>query len=589
MNCFSQPAVGLRETIDVIESVANVPFIHLIGSTRDRVIYHSNSGGPFTLWSVDIDEGSKLQVTPGPVEQMAEPRHDSNMVYYTKDVAKGGELHKVYSADAIEGKESLAVDPPPMRIEGLASRGGMIAFTGTTKEEMGLFASMSGSLEKKQVIPPSATLSDASERYLVGSGNLAKNPRSLELFIFDLSSGKFTEYTPKAGSVNKPPRICDTRVLFESDFTGKNHLHVLEIESGEVSSANFAFEDYRAYDAIEHQNYGWTDEGKVWFVGKREGECKAFVDGREFPTPQGYIPGMTVLKGKAYVLHTTVVQPTRILETSSGVAKNRLVVDNSPPPSVSQKLGTGRMVNFQSFDGRRMSALVIDHGSPRRTVVLVHGGPWSEYPNTWGPIICSIAASGYNVIAPNYRGSTGYGEEFRLLDIGDPGGGDLKDVVAATNWAKQNGLATQTAVMGYSYGGYTTLLGLGKEPEQWACGVAGAPVADWKEMHGLSDAMYREFIEVLFDKKLELLDDRSPITYVENVRKPLCIMASQNDSRTPLKPVLRYVTELSNHAGTFEFHAIPDMGHTTRTAQDLIDLLLPGIIFLQKQFAPDVA
>ena len=578
--------MSLKETVSTLETIAGSPVINSVGSTKDRLVYHSNHGGTFTLWSVAFGGGPKFRMTPGPVEQMAEPRHDSNTVYFTKDVAKGGELHKIFRCDAVEGREALAVDSPPMRIEGFSSRGNLIAFTAATKEEMSLFTSRAGSLEKRRVVPPSATLSDASERYLVGSGVLAGNPRSMELFIFDLSSGKFTEYTPKAGSVNKPPKINGTKVLFESDFTGKNRLHVFDAESGDVGPAQLAFEDHAKYDPVEHQNYGWSDDGKVWFVGKKEGECKAFIDGKELPTPPGYIPGMTVTRGSAYIIHTTVVQPPMVVEAGIG---NRPLVENPPPQGASQKLGLGRMVHFQSFDGRRISALVVDHGSPRRTVVLVHGGPWSEYPNTWGPIICSIAASGYNVIAPNYRGSIGYGEEFRLLDIGDPGGADLKDVIAATNWAKQNGLATETALMGFSYGGYTTLLGLGKEPDQWSCGVAGAPVADWKEMHGLSDAMYREFIEVLFGKKLELLEERSPVTYVKKVRKPVCIIATQNDSRTPLKPVLRYVTELASQQVTFEFHTMPDMGHAVNTSQGLIDILLPGIEFLHKQFAPEAA
>jgi dipeptidyl aminopeptidase/acylaminoacyl peptidase len=103
-------------------------------------------------------------------------------------------------------------------------------------------------------------------------------------------------------------------------------------------------------------------------------------------------------------------------------------------------------------------------------------------------------------------------------------------------------------------------------------------------MHEVSDALYREFIEVLFDRKLDLLLDRSPITYAKNVKKPVCIIASQNDSRTPIKPVLRYTMELTNNSGTFELHSMPDMGHTTRSAQDLVDILAPGIVFLQKQF-----
>jgi dipeptidyl aminopeptidase/acylaminoacyl peptidase len=86
---------------------------------------------------------------------------------------------------------------------------------------------------------------------------------------------------------------------------------------------------------------------------------------------------------------------------------------------------------------------------------------------------------------------------------------------------------------------------------------------------------------------LELLPDRSPITYVQNVRRPLCIIASQNDSRTPIKPVLRYAMELANHKGTFELHSVHDMGHSVGSNQGLVEILFPAIAFLYKQFPPD--
>ncbi len=573
--------MSIREIAETIETIAGIPFSYAIGSTKDRLVYHSSEGGTLTLWSVDVDSRSRFRITPGPVEYMAEPRHDSNIVYYAKDAAKGAELHKIYAADAIEGNETLAVDLTPMRVEGLASYGRLVAFTAATKEEMALYTSKSGHLEKRRVVPSSAILSDANERYLIGTGNLAKNPRSFEIFIFDLSTGNYGEYTPKSDSVNKSPKLNGDKILFESNYTGKNQLHMYDLASAKLSNIPFASKDYQLYDPIEHPNFGWIDNDKVWFVGKRNGEAKAFIDGKEAKTPPGFLWGMTVWKGKAYVLHCSVVQPMRLLE---GDGKNKVIVEPPVPQGIIEKVGKGRLVSFRSFDGRNIAALVVDHGSPRPTVVLVHGGPWSEYPNTWGPIICSVAASGYNVIAPNFRGSTGYGEEFRNLDIGDPGGGDFQDVVYATRWAKQNNLATEAAIMGYSYGGYMTLLALGKEPELWSCGVAGAPVTDWNEMHKLSDALYRDFIEELFDKKEELFSDRSPITYVKNVKKPICIIASQNDTRTPIKPVLRYALELANNSGPFELHSIPDMGHSTGSTQDLVDILLPGIAFLRKRF-----
>ncbi|HME18817.1 MAG TPA: prolyl oligopeptidase family serine peptidase, partial [Nitrososphaerales archaeon] len=80
-----------------------------------------------------------------------------------------------------------------------------------------------------------------------------------------------------------------------------------------------------------------------------------------------------------------------------------------------------------------------------------------------------------------------------------------------------------------------------------------------------------------------------PATYVKNVKRPLCILSSVNDSRTPMKPVLAYAMELLNQGGTFELHAIPDMGHLLTSTKNLMDIVYPTISFLQKRFPPTSA
>ncbi|BBG26119.1 Acylamino-acid-releasing enzyme [Sulfuracidifex tepidarius] len=128
-----------------------------------------------------------------------------------------------------------------------------------------------------------------------------------------------------------------------------------------------------------------------------------------------------------------------------------------------------------------------------------------------------------------------------------------------------------------------TLLALGKAPDKWDFGVAGASVTDWIEMYDLSDSFFKGFIEVLFmGKNLELMKDRSPITYVNNVRSPICIIHSQNDSRTPLIPVLKYIQKLQENKKTFYLHVIPNLGHTIYRKDDAVDIVLPALIFLKK-------
>ncbi|TRM83530.1 S9 family peptidase, partial [Sulfolobus sp. F3] len=223
-------------------------------------------------------------------------------------------------------------------------------------------------------------------------------------------------------------------------------------------------------------------------------------------------------------------------------------------------------------------------------IVYVHGGPWSDVDDSWNLLISPLLLFGYHVIAPNFRGSTGYGSKFNLMDIGDPGGGDLRDVVKARDYAVEKGIVKRIGIMGYSYGGYMTLLAVGKELDKWDFGIAGASVADWVEMYELSDATFRSFIEILFNgKNLELMKERSPITYVKNVKVPLCIIHSQNDSRTPLSPVMRYVQELHKSGKSFELHVVPNMGHAIYNVDNAIDILLPAIIFLKRQMIAELS
>ena len=140
----------------------------------------------------------------------------------------------------------------------------------------------------------------------------------------------------------------------------------------------------------------------------------------------------------------------------------------------------------------------------------------------------------------------------------------------------------QIAIVGYSYGGYMTLLALGRYPDLWTCGVAGAGIADWSEQYELSDAVFKKFIEVLFAGKKELFRDRSPITYVDNIRVPVCIIHPQNDTRCPLKPMMKLVEELMKRGRVFELHVLPDLGHNLTKVSDIAKYLVYTLMFLKK-------
>jgi dipeptidyl aminopeptidase/acylaminoacyl peptidase len=200
----------------------------------------------------------------------------------------------------------------------------------------------------------------------------------------------------------------------------------------------------------------------------------------------------------------------------------------------------------------------------------------------------SISQSGFAVMAPNFRGSTGYGAEFRNKDLSDPGGGDLDDVVSGAKWlAKQSEVdGSKIAIMGGSYGGFMTLIALTRKPEVFAAGVALVPVVDWLEMYGLSDAIFRAFMDELFEgspeKKRELYRDKSPITHISKIKAPVLIIAGRNDSRCPIQPIEKFVKKLKEMKHPHQFRVQEKEGHGFIRVEDSIKEATTAIEYLRK-------
>jgi len=171
-------------------------------------------------------------------------------------------------------------------------------------------------------------------------------------------------------------------------------------------------------------------------------------------------------------------------------------------------------------------------------VVYVHGGPASQAVNSFDRFIQHIVNQGYMVIAPNYRGSTGYGKEFQQANLSDMGGGDLQDVIAAADWIKQTGFLDpkKVALMGRSYGGYLTMMGVTKAPDEWAAGVPIVPFVNWfTEMENEDPVLRQSDLATMGDpvKNKALFEDRSPINFIGNIKAPLLLLAGANDPRCP--------------------------------------------------------
>ncbi len=223
---------------------------------------------------------------------------------------------------------------------------------------------------------------------------------------------------------------------------------------------------------------------------------------------------------------------------------------------------------YQSFDGRKVQGWLLRSPDPRaQLVVYCHGGPTAVQGDWWWPEIPALVLAGYHVFAPNFRGSDGFGSKFRDLNIGDLGGGDLKDVVYGMRYA--SGLlgleGAKTLIVGGSYGGYLTLEALTTQPDQWRGGVAIAAPTDWTEYYGIVDSHYRGFCVHFFGgtplEKPELYRDRSPMTHLPGLRSPLLLLHGENDRMTPLGPVRRFYDEARKRGLPVELVVTKDEGH----------------------------
>ena len=202
------------------------------------------------------------------------------------------------------------------------------------------------------------------------------------------------------------------------------------------------------------------------------------------------------------------------------------------------------LVHYPSRDGKwTLSALAYVPNNIQRNgkfpaIVYIHGGPAAQTVNSFNRFIQYIVNQGYLVIAPNYRGSTGYGKEFTDANRGDAGGGELHDVLDAAQWIEKSGFVDpkKLIVMGGSYGGYLSMMAVTKAPDMWAAGVPIVPFVNWSTEIANEDPLLREYdLATMGDpvKNKALYDDRSPINFVDQIKAPLLLLAGGNDPRCP--------------------------------------------------------
>jgi len=229
------------------------------------------------------------------------------------------------------------------------------------------------------------------------------------------------------------------------------------------------------------------------------------------------------------------------------------------------------LVKFPTFDGLQIPALLYlpqDTANQGKTpfIVLVHGGPESQTVFGWNPVIQYYLSQGYGVLAPNVRGSSGYGKKYLALDDISLRGDSVADLKAAVEYLRASGVADpdRIAVYGQSYGGFMVLAAITTYPELWAAGVDFYGIANMLTFLE-NTSPYRlklrtpEYGDPVVDR--DFLIEISPIHRIDRITAPLMVIHGERDPRVPIGESDQMVESLKARQHPVEYHVFDDEGH----------------------------
>ncbi len=255
----------------------------------------------------------------------------------------------------------------------------------------------------------------------------------------------------------------------------------------------------------------------------------------------------------------------------------------TPPPAsiaLERTFGEGRIIRWKAGDLDLQGILTFPPltigQAPYPLIVFPHGGPHSRSLFNFNLTTQMLAAQGFLVFEPNFRGSSGYGKAFLDLDRNDLGGGDMNDILAGIDKLIEEGMADRDRqyVYGVSYGGFMTTWLVG-QTKQFRAAVAQNAVTHMDVMWGLGDLQSWTEWE-LGGKPWEVpeaMDKHSPYAHVKNVQTPTLILHSREDRRCPIAMGRMFYQALQSRGVPSEMVIYPNEGHGIKQPMHQVDVL----------------
>lgn len=566
----------------------------------DRITYASTESGIWQLHAWDRGATVRRRVTDHPVGvRDGTPTLDGEGVLWFQDET-GAESGRWMSQPFHGGDSREFVEGVPFGWnEGLAQAPGVVALGISDDEGFAIWVSLEGG--------PAKEIHRHREAVRIGGGEFASgfNRAGLSadgsllclshcesgdlihpaLRVVEARTGRTVGEQLDEGLALTAscwaPVAGDQRLVIVHEREGEERPAIWNLETGERTDLKL-----EVPGLVDVQDW-WPDGSAILLVVLFEGRDRLFryelgtADAIPIDHPEGTVFGARVRPdGGVWYRHSQGARQPRILD-ERGDEVLRPEGDRAPE---------GRPFfswHFENQHGQRVHGFraTPDGDGPFPAIMLVHGGPTWLDTDSWYPEAQAYIDAGFAVGMVNYRGSIGYGRAWRDTLIGNIGGPELEDVNAGLADLVGRGLAdpSRAVIAGWSWGGYTTLMELGKHPELWVCGVAGIPVGDYEAGYDDLSPLLQAYDRALLGGEPkdvpELMRDRNPINFADDVRAPVLFVIGENDSRCPLRQAMLYVEKLEARGHPHEVylfstgHGSNDVDEEVRQMRVILDFL----------------
>ena len=379
------------------------------------------------------------------------------------------------------------------------------------------------------------------------------------------------------------------RIAFSSDVSGFFDVGVYELETGQIAWVTGGTGD--------KETPVWSPDGRRMAYVWREGPLTSLAVlelGKATPALYQVAPGIhSTPRFSPDGQHVLLIfdnpsHPGDLWSLSLADGSRRQLTCSLPPALQALSFVMPTAVHYPGMDGTPVPALLYrppQPTGPGPAVIYVHGGPNWLAQVTWAPPIQAMVSRGWAVLAPNYRGSIGFGRDWQVANRFDLGGVDTEDVVAGADCLVREGIADprRIAVTGRSHGGYLTMTALTQYPDRWAAGCAIVPFLNWFTSHAHVREDLRHWdIENLGDpaENYDLWRARSPFFFLERIEAPVQFISGANDIRCPASEALEARDVLVAHGRPCDLVLYPDEGHGFLKIENVVDAEKRRVAFL---------